>query len=578
MNQNTAYEANWVYPEVDIEWQKKIVSEFHIHPVIAQVLDARKFKNIEEIHYFLYARLPDLFDPDKFSDMPKAVERVVSALDEGQNILIYGDTDVDGMTGTALLTEFLRGIGAKVYPYLPQRNSMKQKVMLDALDYALKKDCKLMITVDCGITSADAIDEFVKMHIDVIVTDHHEPTHRIPNTVATLNPKLIEGAYPNRDLTGVGVAFKLVHALSKHLVSKKNIERTFLNIESYLDLVMLGTIADMGSLRGENRILVRYGLSRLQKTKRIGLIELMKICDIKQDEVTTTDVSTKIAPRLNSAGRIDEPRKGVDLLLVHNEKDAVALAKELDLNNVQRQRIEKEVSDDIERILAADPSILENKAIVLASNEWHSGVIPILAARIAKQYNRPCVLIAQEERVCKGSLRTIQEFPLLPFLKQTGDLLLNYGGHDFAAGLTILNENIPSFIERFVKLANQHLEESDVIAKVSLDGFIDFKDLTFELMDSFQLFEPFGNENPTPIFYANVNQNWYPKVVGNQHLKMYLEQEDRVLEGIAFNMAQRRSQIAKKNIKLQIAFSPQINRFLNKSSLQLIIRDFKIIS
>ena len=567
----------WVYPEVDPTWHQTIIKEFSIHPVTAFILAARGFSSLEEIHSFLYAKLPDLLDPQLFQDMDKAVNRVLHALDKKEHILIYGDNDVDGITAAALLTEFLRFIGANVFYYVPNRNTLKQSVILDALEYAVANECRLIITVDCGITSATEIAEVVSRNIDVIVTDHHEPTAKLPHCIATLNPKLIDSTYPNRNLTGVGVAFKLAHALTNALISNGSISPTKIDLKRYLDLVALGTIADMGSLLGENRILVRYGLRQLRKTKRIGLAKLFTVCELKLGDITPIDIASKVAPRLNSLGRIADPRKGVELLLLRDPVAAENLAKDLNLNNIERQKIERRDSEDVEAFLLKNPHILKHNAIVLYSDKWHPGIIPIITARIAKQYNRPSVVISIDQGVGKGSIRTIPEFPLLQHLRDSADLLENFGGHDFAAGLTIRAENIPEFQKRFVSAADKTLQEHDVVAKLHLDAKINFGDLTFDFMESFSLLEPFGNENPAPILYCDAKQIWPPKIVGKTHLKLFLEQNERMLEGIAFGMGSKRSRLLKKNLTLHIAFTPHINVFLNKSSIQLQVKDFQIV-
>ena len=325
----------------------------------------------------------------------------------------------------------------------------------------------------------------------------------------------------------------------------------------------------------ENRILVRYGLRQLRKTKRIGLAKLFHVCDLKLGEITPIDIASKVAPRLNSLGRIADPRKGVELLLLRDPVAAENLAKELDLNNIERQKIERRDSEDVESHILKNPKILQHKAIVLFSDKWHPGIIPIITARIAKQYNRPTIVISIDHGVGKGSIRTIPEFPLLQFLRDNSDILENFGGHDFAAGLTIREENIKTFQERFLKAADDKLKDQDVISKITLDAKINFSELTFDFMESFSLLEPFGNENPTPILYCDAKQIWPPKIVGKTHLKLYLEQNDRMLEGIAFGMADKRSRLLKKNLILRIAFTPHINMFLNKSSIQLQIRDFQ---
>ncbi|MBS0624790.1 MAG: single-stranded-DNA-specific exonuclease RecJ [Verrucomicrobia bacterium] len=568
-------EPLWVYPEKNPSLFQAIVHEFNIHPVTAQILISRGFKSLEEIHEFLYAKLPNLYDPDLFPDMDKAVDRILIALKNGHPILVYGDNDVDGMTAAALLTEFLRNIGAKVYFNIPNRTMLKKSLIGDALQVAIQHHCQLMITVDCGITAAKEIQEVVQHGIDVIVTDHHEPTSKIPNCIATLNPKLINSTYPNRELTGVGVAFKLAHAITNTLIENEEISPSKIDLKNYLDLVALGTIADMGALKGENRILVRYGLKQMRKLKRVGLSKLLQFCDLQPNELTPSDIASKVAPKLNSLGRVAEPIKGVELLLIRENSQAEDLARELDLHNIERQKVERQASDNIEEFIFQHPEIVQDKAIVLHSDKWHPGIIAILSARIAKQYNRPTAIISIDQGIGKGSIRTIPEFPLLPVLKSMEHLLINFGGHDYAAGLTIREEHIPDFTRLFIAAASLALDEQDVLPKLYLDAKINFNELTFDFMESLTLLEPFGNENPAPLLYCDATQLWPPKLVGNYHLKFFLEQADRMLEGIGFGLASRKEQIRRKNLPLRIAFTPHINMFLNKASIQLHIKDFQ---
>jgi single-stranded-DNA-specific exonuclease len=572
-----SHEPIWIYPKDDPTWQEQIIQEFSIHPITAQILVSRGFQSLEAIHHFLYAKLPDLYDPKQFLDMTKAVRRIDMALKKEEGILIYGDNDVDGMTGTALLADFFKRIGGNVKYYVPNQNVQRGQLFIDALGFAETNNCKLMITVDCGITAAKEIQKIVSKDIDVIVTDHHEPTDKIPNCIATLNPKLLNQTYPNRDLTGVGVAFKLAHAITNFLSSKKETTPKKIDLKVYLDLVALGTVADMGVLLDENRILVSYGLRQLQRTKRMGLLKLFSVCGVERSEINAVDIASKIAPRMNSLGRIADPSKGVELLLLRDEQKAEDLAKELDLFNVQRQKIEQVVSIDVEKTLLNNPELFQNKAIVLSSSQWHPGVIPIVTARIAQQYKRPTIMIAIDNGIGKGSIRTIREFPLLPVLKKCSDLFINYGGHDFAAGLTIKEENIERFKKRFLHAANSALKEQDILSKIYLDAQANFKELTYDLLSSLELFEPYGNENYQPILYCDAKQAWPPKIIGGSHLKLYLEQGDRMLEGIAFNMADRKALLQRKNLTLRIAYKPQVNRFHNKSSIQLLICDFQII-
>lgn len=566
----------WILPIQQLEKKEQLIKEFNLHPAIAEVLLARGLQAFDEINSYLYAKLPNLIHPDQFEQMSLAVKRVYQAMKTNENILIYGDNDVDGITGTALLTEFLTLIGINIVYYIPHRLAIKETLLLDSLAFAQQHNCSLLITVDCGITAVKEIKIFSEYNIDTIITDHHEPITAIPKCTAILNPKLANATYLNKDITGVGVAFKFAHAITNYLISKDEISPQKIDLKKYLDLVALGTIADMGALIGENRIFVRYGLKQLKKTKRIGLIKLLQVSSLKLNHITTADIASKIAPRLNSLGRIANPLKGVELLLIKDQKKAEELAIDLDLNNMERQKIERADSDDITKYTLMHPEIFRDKAIVLYSHKWHPGIIPIITTRIAKQYNRPTVIIAVEDGIGKGSIRTIEEFPILPALRDQANILMNFGGHNFAAGFTIKEENIEQFKSRFIHLANSQLSDDDIVPKLYIDGKIAFEELTFDFLESLQLLEPFGAENPSPIFYTEAKQTWPPKIVGKIHLKLYLEQNGRMLEGIAFGMASRKHELMKKNLLLQLAFSPQISNFLNKSSIQLQIRDFKV--
>ncbi len=324
----------WVYPRIDSDWQQKIMEEFKIDAVTAQILVSRGFTNLESIHDFLYAQLPSLHDPKLLLQMDKAVDRVIHALSQNEGILIYGDNDVDGISGTTLLTEFLRELGGEVFFYLTNRSITRDDLIIESIPYAKEMNCKLLITVDCGVTAVEEIAEVKRAGIDVIVSDHHEMGKTIPPFHAMVNPKQPGCKYPNRDITGVGVAFKLAHGITNELVARGIIDPKAIDLKNYLDLVTLGTISDMGALHGENRIFVRYGLKELEQRKRVGLAKLLEVCDLNQSSITTTDIASKVAPRLNSLGRIDEPRKGVELLLLRDSRRAEAMATELDLNNI----------------------------------------------------------------------------------------------------------------------------------------------------------------------------------------------------------------------------------------------------
>lgn len=574
--QKQPQEVKWIFPRENPQAIAKIVKEFNIHPITAKVLHTRGYTQKNQILDFLYAKLPNLISPEKFNDISAATKRIFKCMKNEETILIYGDNDVDGVTATALLTDFFRKLKIKTYYYVPNRNNSDKSIILNAINYAKEKNCTLIITVDCGITAAKEVAEVSKYNIDVIITDHHEPTEKLPHCIATLNPKVVNSRYPNKDITGVGVAFKLAHAVLNFLLKKHpEINVKPVDLKNYLDLVALGTIADMASLTGENRIFVRYGLERIRKTKRVGLAELIKQCDLKLSEVNIIDIASKIAPRINSLGRIDDPLKGVSLLLEQDKKQATNLAQELNKMNQIRQKIERENYEHITSLIEREPDLVNHEAIIIASDRLHPGVIPIISTKISKLYNRPTIIISIQDNLGKGSVRTISGFKILSILNESRDLLENFGGHDFAAGLTIKVENIDAFKKIFINHVKTRLQPDDFIPKILLDAKINFKDLTFELLESLNLLEPYGIENPSATLYCEVIQALPARIVGKNHLKLYLEQDSRRLEGIAFNQAHKKQSLNHKNTKLLISFTPQINA--NKTNIQLQIKEIKIL-
>jgi single-stranded-DNA-specific exonuclease len=570
-------EVTWVFPKENVQTVTKIVQEFNIHPITARVLCSRGYTSKPAILDFLYAKLPNLISPEKFNDIGAATRRIWQCMKNNENILIYGDNDVDGITATTLLTEFFRKLKCRTYYYVPNRNNADKSILLNAVNYAKEKNCTLIITVDCGITAAYEVDEVKKQNIDVIITDHHEPTDKVPHSIATLNPKVTNSRYPNKDITGVGVAFKLAHAMLNFLLKKcPEVNVKSIDLKDYLDLVALGTIADMGALTGENRIFVRYGLEIIRKSRRVGLIQLIKQCELRPSEVNVMAVASKIAPRINSLGRIDDPLKGVSLLLEGDRTQASALALDLDQMNQARQKIERENYEHITTIIEQNPDIIKKNAIVIASDKLHPGVIPIISTKISKLYNRPTVIISIEAGFAKGSVRTISNFKILSMLKEVRDCLENFGGHDFAAGLTLKVENIDLFTKKFIEAVDQHIKPDDIVPKIHLDAKIDFEELTFDLLESLSLLEPYGIENPSATLYCEAYQASSSRIVGKNHLKLYLEQGSRRLEGIAFNKAYLKDYLKDRTKKLMVCFTPQMNT--NKTNIQLQIKEVKLFS
>ncbi|AEJ77693.1 single-stranded-DNA-specific exonuclease RecJ [Chlamydia trachomatis] len=567
----------WDYPKHNEVFLKKILKEFHLHPAIAQVLISRGFQSIQEIRDFLYPQLSSLHSTSLFLDMEKAVARLLQAKANNEHVMIYGDGDVDGITGVTLIVEFLQILGVKT-SYCCSGTLFKQHGETASLISQMLQDgISLLITVDCGITAGKEVQAINKQGIDVIVTDHHMPTGKLPHCIAMLNPKLDKNPYPNKELTGVGVAFKLVCATYEELIQQDASWKDKIDLLRFLDLVSLGTIADVGRLSGENRILVSYGIKEIAKGKRLGLKKLCSLSGVDKSEVSSTNLGIRITPKLNSLGRLADSSQGVKLLLSQDPKNIGTIVSELSAVNQERQRIEAEVLRDVERILAANPKLTAQSAIVLASPNWHSRVIPIISARLARTYNKPVAIIALQDGIGKGSLRTIGSFPLLGVLRKCESFFLSYGGHDFAAGLMIKEDQVEGFRKKFIHLVSSSLRKDDAMRTLSLDVGMDFSRINRDLIASMELLEPFGKGNVSPVFYTKAIQVRYPKLLAGNHVKLYLNSGERNLEGTAFGQGDKISLLkANWNIPLDIAYTLRIMRRSARGAIRLLIQDFRI--
>lgn len=567
----------WDYPKHNEVFLKKILKEFHLHPAIAQVLISRGFQSIQEIRDFLHPQLSSLHSTSLFLDMEKAVVRLLQAKANNEHVMIYGDGDVDGITGVTLIVEFLQILGVKT-SYCCSGTLFKQHGETASLiSQMLQEGISLLITVDCGITAGKEVQAINKQGIDVIVTDHHMPTGKLPHCIAMLNPKLDKNPYPNKELTGVGVAFKLVCATYEELIQQDASWKDKIDLLRFLDLVSLGTIADVGRLSGENRILVSYGIKEIAKGKRLGLKKLCSLSGVDKSEVSSTNLGIRITPKLNSLGRLADSSQGVKLLLSQDPKNIGTIVSELSVVNQERQRIEAEVLRDVERILAANPKLTAQSAIVLASPNWHSRVIPIISARLARTYNKPVAIIALQDGIGKGSLRTIGSFPLLGVLRKCESFFLSYGGHDFAAGLMIKEDQVEGFRKKFIHLVSSSLRKDDAMRTLSLDVGMDFSRINRDLIASMELLEPFGKGNVSPVFYTKAIQVRYPKLLAGNHVKLYLNSGERNLEGTAFGQGDKISLLkANWNIPLDIAYTLRIMRRSARGAIRLLIQDFRI--
>ncbi|MDP2682418.1 MAG: single-stranded-DNA-specific exonuclease RecJ [Deltaproteobacteria bacterium] len=567
----------WMVRSPDVELQGLFGRELKISPLTAQLLINRGLVEIDKAFSFLSPSLKNLHDPFGMKDMDRATERIIKAIKGNEKIAIYGDYDVDGTTATALLYLFFREVGICVDYFIPERLKEGYGLNNQALRHLFDSGARLVITTDCGITNYEEVSFANSIGLDVIITDHHEPSDRLPPAYAILNPKQPECAFPFKELAGVGVAFNLVIALRSKLKECGYFADNIPNLKHYTDIVALGTIADMAPLVDENRILVKYGLDELTLGKRPGIRALKEVSGLN-GIVKAGSVGFQLAPRINAAGRLDNAGKGVRLLITDDDKEAMDIARELDRENIDRQRLEKGIlSEAVEIIEKEEFEIHKKKAIILAKEGWHPGVIGIVASRLIDRYHRPTIIISLKDGVGRGSARGIKNFHILDGLDACKDLLEKYGGHKMAAGLTIRMENIKLFESAFYNLAEKNLTLEDLLPEVSLDSYIALDELNEKMVQEMESLAPFGMANPEPLLGARDASIVQSKVVGNNHLKLRIKQGSgargqgaTVWDGIAYRMGQKHPL---NGNNFDIAFIPYIDEWNGNRNLRLKVKE-----
>ncbi len=563
----------WRFLNSDFDSSVKLASELGISIFTARLLANRGIKDAAEARTYLYPSFDELHCPFEFADMGKAVDRIEKAIARGEKICIYGDYDADGTTATALLLNTLRRLDAPADYYIPNRYGDGYGLSEDTVEKIHReKDTKLLITVDCGINAVEAVTLANKLGMDVIVTDHHQPESEQPPAHALISAKVPENKYPYTELAGVGLAFKLAQALIN--------DRAFL--ESQLDLVALGTVVDMAPLTGENRILSRLGLAELNKRKRPGIHALCEAAGHKLDQpLDGYTLSFKLGPRINATGRMDTADKAVDLLTTESDDVAFRIAPELNKANQERQELEREIQEQAVEIIEneiADDTI----GIVVASDKWHGkaqGVVGIVASRLLQTYYKPSIVLAINGDEATGSGRCIEGMNLADALVACTELLVKHGGHAAAAGLTIKKENIPQFSAAFNKVAANCLTAEALQPKLDLEFETHLPLLTLETLKEFEQFEPFGKDNPKFLFGARrLNISDGPSLMGPEknHLRMMLTDGKVGRRAIAWRAGDKRVDFIGANVSVDIAFSPQINEWQGRRSVQLTLEDWQV--
>ena len=568
-------EKRWVIAPENLKLQKIFSKEFEIPLVTAQVLVNRGLQDVNEASLFLHGKLSQLHDPFIFSDMKNAVDRVYQAIEKKEKIVLYGDYDVDGSTGTALLLYLFRDLKAEVEYYVPHRVEEGYGVNKMALDSLKKEKTKLIITIDNGISAVKESEYAGKLGIDVIVTDHHEPKEELPKCVAVLDPKAPGEKYPFKGLSGVGMAFKLAHAIVRRGLEINYPFAKDIDLKEHLDLVALGTVADVVPLTDENRIMVKHGLKKLSRTSKVGL-KVLKEKSGLNDEISTGQVAFRLAPRLNASGRIGNARNSIDLLCTQDETEAVTLAHTLEETNRQRQEIERHVLEEAMKQVKSNVDLENDPVIVLDGENWHSGVIGIVASRLVGTYYKPTVIISVDGKEGKGSARSIKNLHILEALTDCEKELKTYGGHKQAAGLSIETKALEKFRTKFIQSVQSRIKPEDLIPELEIDMEVNLGDITYDLLDSLETLSPYGYENPRPIFISRNLEALRPSLVGKNHLKLMFTDGNDTIDAIGFDMADALKLIRKPGTKVDVAYRPQINTFRGNSSLQLQIEDIRI--
>jgi single-stranded-DNA-specific exonuclease len=543
----------------DTHLQNTLSRELGISKILSQILINRGIKNVEEAEKFLNASPDHLLDPYLFSDMQNVVNLIKRAAKNKKRVMIFGDYDVDGLTALALLKEALSKIGLETTHYIPHRIKEGYGLNKDAIHFARQKGVALLITVDCGTNNNEEIQELRRHNIDVIVTDHHEPVNHDVALCASaiINPKIKESRYKYRDLAGVGVAYKLCQAIT----GKKLLED--------LDLVALGTIADVVPLTGENRVIVKEGLIKLAHTKRPGLKALIETSRIKGKKITPSFVSFILGPRINASGRMDTAEIALNLLMSESDDEAGKLARTIEMFNRQRQKIEDKILEEAHDLIDREINFKEHKIIVIAKENWHQGVLGIVASKLADKFYRPTIVISKMGTLCKGSGRSIKNFHLFQALLECKDFLKTFGGHSHAVGLIITSDNIEAFRNKINRLAKEKLLLEDLLPSLDIDTELSLSDLNQEIITEFEGLEPFGTGNPEPLFYTrNLKVRGEPQVLGRETLKFWVTDGRITSAAIGFGMASFKDSITCAD-SFDLVYTPRIDDWQGRESVLL---------
>ncbi|PJA86801.1 MAG: single-stranded-DNA-specific exonuclease RecJ [Candidatus Moranbacteria bacterium CG_4_9_14_3_um_filter_42_9] len=549
-----------------------------VSSVILQLLKNRGIVSEKEIDgFFSFDYENDIHDPFLFADMNKAVSRIIEAQEKKEKIAVFGDYDADGVTATALMAQTLEALGfSGVHIYIPDRQIEGYGMNYDAVDFLAKKGVKLVITVDCGITGIEEVARAKKAGMDVIITDHHHVPNRLPEALAIINPHLENSAYPFCDLSGVGTAFKLADALYRKIKPKEKEQLKWL-----LDLVAIGTIADCVPLLGENRILTKYGLIVLSKTKRIGFLEMFKVGRIAIDENNLPDtqkVAFQISPRINAAGRMDHASISFNLIMEKEQTRARELALEVEDTNQSRQKITGEIVRGVRAL--AENSFKDKKLIFAANIHWRVGILGLIAGKIADEFRKPTAIFQKQDTEFVGSLRSIPQVNIIEALEKCSELLVKFGGHAQAAGVRVAHDKMEKFYEKLDGIIERELSGKDISPEIEIDMEIKLQDISWDMIADIKKMEPFGEGNSEPVFLAKDAVVEGIKIVGNgnKHIKLTLRANSggpKIFEAIGFGMGEKFSSLKPGDV-IQMVFNLQEDEWNGSKKMQMKIIDLKL--
>ncbi len=555
---------------------KKLTDELKISPTLAQLLVNRNIDSYEKARAFFRPDMNDLHDPFLMDGMDLAVERITRALASKETFLVYGDYDVDGTNGTALLWSFLRSVGANVSYLIPDRIKEGYGLSQRGIEIAKERGASVLITVDCGITAVEQVNAARAANIDVIICDHHEPGDALPRAYAVLDPIKPGCRYPFKALSGCGVAFKLVQALlSSDLLQSSLGQNADVLLRSYLDLVTLATTADIVPLTDENRVLVKLGLEIINSNPRPGIRALIETSGTKPGRISAGQIVFILAPRINAVGRLGDAMRAVELLTCESYDQALSLARVFEDENRARKKLDEEAFLEAQQIVEDFLDVDADSAIVLHQERWHPGVIGIVASRLVERYYRPTIMLTTVDGVVKGSARSISGFDIYQALKRCEDKLLQFGGHKYAAGLSVDPDRVDEFKEAFNAVARELLTDELLTPRIHIEAEMDLDELTPKFVSVLNRFAPHGPGNMRPVFAArNVELNGPPRIVGNNHLRFKVRKNGRVFDAIGFNLGGLMERVQGRNT-VDIAFSIDEGEYAGESVPQLKIRDLR---